>query len=67
MQTGCFAGGQSVLIFGSLFWEMPPELRANPGDLIFWAINVIPIAASILQVILLAPSVTSTKVSRKGN
>ncbi|CAG7734220.1 unnamed protein product, partial [Allacma fusca] len=59
--------GQSALIFGSLFWEMPPELRANPGDLIFWAVNVIPIAASILQVILLASSVSSNQVSRKGN
>ncbi|CAG7726297.1 unnamed protein product, partial [Allacma fusca] len=67
IQAGYFVGGQSLLIFGSLHWEMPPELKGNAGDLIFWAINVIPIAASILQVVLLAPSVTSTQVSKKGN
>ncbi|CAG7687576.1 unnamed protein product [Allacma fusca] len=55
IQAGYFMAGQTILIFGCLHWEMPPELKGNAGDLIFWAINGIPIAASILQVVLLSP------------
>ncbi|CAG7821578.1 unnamed protein product [Allacma fusca] len=67
MQAGCFVGGQSLLIFACLFWKMPPELKGNAGGLIFWIINIILVAASILQVAYLASFKPSTKGSMKRN
>jgi len=65
IQVGSLAAGHLISILSVLSWEMPNELKAYPTDFVFWAINLVPVGTALLQLLYLAPHVSSVRILKK--